>query len=185
MPAIANAVNAFTSEGVQQLAFQALIRSFAGDAGESIDESNPQARNQIRRRGPTGERAEMREGKPASRKRRSSTPTFVRDLDLRPKEKQSFKDFAATKSPESNHERSAVSVYWLTQIADVSGVTIDHVYTCYKEANWKVPPNLANSLAVTANKKGWLNTEDMQNLRVTVPGENLVEHDLPRKGKSS
>jgi hypothetical protein len=109
----------------------------------------------------------------------------VKDLNLRPKDKQSFKDFVAAKSAATNHERNALSVYWLTRIAGVSGVTIDHVYSCYKEVTWKVPPNLANSLAVTANQKGWLNTEDMQDLRVTVKGENLVEHDLPRKGAAA
>jgi len=62
---------------------------------------------------------------------------------------------------------------------------VDHIYTCFKEATWKVPPNLANSLAVTANRKGWSNTEDTRDLRVTVSGENLVEHDLPRKEPSS
>jgi hypothetical protein len=109
----------------------------------------------------------------------------VRDLNLRPNDKQSFKDFVAAKSPETNDERNALSIYWLTRIADLSGITVDHVYTCFKEAKWKVPPNLANSLAVTANRKGWINTEDTQDLQVIVRGENLVEHDLPRQGKSS
>jgi hypothetical protein len=39
MPTIAGAVNAFSSESVQQLAFQSLVRSFAGEAVETDGKS--------------------------------------------------------------------------------------------------------------------------------------------------
>jgi hypothetical protein len=189
MPTIAGAVNAFSSESVQQLAFQALVRCFAGEAVETDVQSSsksPRRQPSQKRRGARGiPTPESGDGKTAIPKRRSVTPTFVKDLNLRPNGNQSFKDFVAAKRPGTNHERNALSVYWLTRVAGLSGVTVDHVYSCYKEVTWKVPPNLANSLAVTANKKGWLNTEDMQDLRVTVKGENLVEHDLPHKATAA
>jgi hypothetical protein len=65
----------------------------------------------------------------------------------------------------------------------VSNVTLSHVFTCFKDAHWRVPPDLANALALTAHRKGWVDTRDTDDLSVTTHGENLIEHDLPRKAK--
>ena len=84
-----------------------------------------------------------------------------------------------------DHERSLVAVNWLSRIAEVPAVNLDMVYTCYKDRGWRIPSNLRNALALTAYKKGWLDTSDMDNLKVAVHGENHVEHDLPAAKKAS
>ncbi|MDF1480437.1 hypothetical protein PYV02_15255, partial [Leifsonia sp. H3M29-4] len=50
-----------------------------------------------------------------------STITQDRDLDLFPKGKTPFKEFAATKNPRNNDERYPVVVYWLRGDVPLSG----------------------------------------------------------------
>jgi hypothetical protein len=108
---------------------------------------------------------------------------MVRDLNLKPKDKKSFADFVAEKQPSSNFEKCAVAVYYLKNELSIDAVTPSHVFTCFKDAHWRVPPNLPNALAVTAHRKGWVDTRDTTSLAITTHGENLIEHDLPRKKK--
>jgi hypothetical protein len=104
----------------------------------------------------------------------------VKDLSLRPSDKPSFSDFAAEKQPQNHYEKQAVAVYWLDKIVGVpSGITVDHINTCYLGAKWKRPTNFDNSLQITATRKGWIDTSDGSHIQITVPGEDLVVHDLP------
>lgn len=119
----------------------------------------------------------------AKTSRKRSSPTRLKDLNLRPRGEKSFIDFVGEKQPQTDHERKLVSVYYLERVLELEGVTVDHVYSCVKELNWKVPSNLVNSLQLTATRKAWLDTSDMSSIRVAVPGENYVEQDLPRASK--
>ena len=110
-----------------------------------------------------------------------SRPSLVKDLNLRPKGKKDFAAFVNEKKPSGNDERSTVAVYYLKQELGIPAVGVDHVFTCYKAVNWRQPANLGNSLAITSHRKGWMDTRDFNDLKLTTHGENLVEHDLPRK----
>jgi hypothetical protein len=114
-----------------------------------------------------------------------STPSIVKDLNLKPKGEEPFDAFAGDKKPASNHEKCAVSVYYLRQKLGLSQVSADHVYTCFKHMKWRVPANLPNALQVTASVRGWLDTSNMEDIKVTTIGENLIEHDLPRPPKGT
>ena len=75
-------------------------------------------------------------------------------------------------------------VYWLREEAGISsGITVDHVNTCYAEANWARPADLRNALQVTAATKGWLDTSNMDDIRLTTRGEDELLHNLPPKKK--
>jgi hypothetical protein len=118
------------------------------------------------------------------RTRRSGGPSVVKDLSLRPKGKKAFGDFVADKQPSSHQQKQLVAVYWLAKEAGISsGVTVDHINTCYQGAGWKRPSNLGNALAVTSMRKGWLDTSDGSDIKLTVPGEDFVLHELPPKKK--
>lgn len=117
------------------------------------------------------------------RKRRRTSPAIVSDLSLRPSGKRPFAEFAEEKMPRTHPERQAVALYWLRHEADIGGVTVDHVNTCYQGAKWKRPGNLENSLQQTANRKGWLDTSDSEDIALTVAGEDFVTHELPRDEK--
>lgn len=50
---------------------------------------------------------------------------------------KSFKEFAAEKgNPIETTSRFLVVAYWLSEYAKISEISVDHVYTCYKFANW-------------------------------------------------
>lgn len=120
----------------------------------------------------------------ASARRRPGLPSLDKSLDLRPKDARSFGDFATEKEPKDFNERNAVIVYWLTRVAGLNEATVDQVYTCYKDRGWRVPADLRNSLSRTASRKGWIDSSSMQSLKLTISGENFVEHELPTQPKA-
>lgn len=112
--------------------------------------------------------------------RRPGSPSVVRDLSLHPKGKQAFSEFVEEKQPKNHFARQAVAVYWLAKIVGMQdGITVDHVNTCYVGAKWKRPARFEANLQLTAARKGWIDTSDGSNIRITVPGEDFVVHDLP------
>lgn len=118
-------------------------------------------------------------------RRSNSSPRIVRDLSLRPNGKPSFVEFAAEKEPRNHFEKQTVAVYWLSKILGMQeGVTVDHINTCYVGAKWKRPAKFEGNLQLTAARKGWIDTSDGSNIRITVPGEDLVVHDLPASAGS-
>jgi hypothetical protein len=185
MPRIAEVVNAFSDEAVQKQAFEALVGAFYEDGtpgtptptGESNE--SEKTRQKRRTRKPKAGDEVGKKSRP-----RSTSPTVLRDLDLAPKGKKSFKAFVEEKQPKTQHDKNVISVYYLTEIAKGGPVTTSHVFTCYRDMpDWRVPANVANSLALTTNRKRFLDTSDMQNITVTPTGMNHVEHDLPPKKK--
>lgn len=189
--AIAKAVNAFTSEAVQQQAFRALVRSFLGpdgieadDDGDSMDDATAKPRPAPRKRAAKRGKAESAEAAPKAARRRAKTPSIVKTLNLRPPGKKSFKDFASEKQPRSHEEKVATAIHYLRNTLTLDAVGVDHIYTCYREAEgWRLPANLSNKISVTGSTKGWVDTADFENLSLTALGTNLVEHDLPRTSK--
>ena len=76
-------------------------------------------------------------------------------------------------------------MYYLAHVLELSQVSIDHVYTCYRHVNVKVPTALIQSLRDTSRNHGWLDTSSGENIRITVPGMNYIEHDIERSGNKS
>lgn len=97
-------------------------------------------------------------------------------------DKPSLKEFYSQKKPGSNYERNVVFCYYLLRVRELKPIDINHVYTCYKEVNQRVG-SLDVSLSETS-KKGWLDTSDMNDIRLSIRGENFVEHDLPKVKKT-
>lgn len=116
--------------------------------------------------------------------KRKESYQIVKDLVLSAKgEKQSLRDFYSGKSPSTAMERSAVFVYYLQKVAGAKNIGVNHIYTCYKDVNEKVPGALRQSLLDTSSRKGWIDTKSMENITITTHGENLVEHELTGEKK--
>lgn len=117
--------------------------------------------------------------------RRKEGCQIVKDLDLSGTGgKKPLKVFYEEKQPSSNLERNAVFVFYLKRIAKIAKVNRNHVYTCYKDVDERVPENLIQSLRDTSHHKGWVDTSMMDDLKIPTVGENFVEHDLPKSKKS-
>ena len=106
----------------------------------------------------------------------------IKDLNLSPGGKQSGKDFSLEKQPSNAKQKCVVAVYYLRDVLGVSAITIDHVYTYFKNAGWPAPTDLANTLQ-QAGSAGWLDTADAQNILITPIGGNLIDHQLPKPAK--
>lgn len=124
--------------------------------------------------------------KPAKKSRGGKSKesfTILKDLDLSEKaNSQSLRSFYDIKKPGNAMERNAVFVYYLKMIAGIEAITLDHVYSCYKNVEAKVP-SLRQSLKDTAYHKGYVDTASFDAIKLGVPGENFVEQDLPAAGK--
>jgi hypothetical protein len=111
-------------------------------------------------------------------------PSIIKVLNLKPKGKPSFRDFAASKAPAADQEKCAVSVHYLEHELGITDISINHIYTCYKDvSSWRVP-DIYNVVSLASSRKGWLDTQDMNSIKLTPAGENLVEFDLPRSKKA-
>jgi hypothetical protein len=122
---------------------------------------------------------------PGKKKAKRPSQSIVKDLNLRPEGAQSFRDFARGKKPTNHLKRCTVAVYYLTRVLDVTRVTANHVYTCYKDVRWRLPSDLYTTLLEAASRHGWLDTGDMEKITLTPLGETMVEYDLPGASTAS
>lgn len=126
---------------------------------------------------------DTQEKKPKSRKK-NSTKQFqiLKDLDLSGKGvDKSLKDFVGEKKPKSNIEKTTVFIYYLQNILQISDITMDHVFTCYKDTGFKYPENLPQNLNDTSSSRyGYIEITGGK-YKMSIPGTNFVEHDLPKK----
>ena len=125
------------------------------------------------------------EAKPKSAKSGKKTKTTIsmdKNLNLVPSGKPSAMDFQKEKAPSNAPQKCVVAAYYLREFTEASEVTASGVYTLFKTVGWKLPTDLRNTLQ-QAGTKGWLDTADAENILVTHIGENLIEHELPAKGK--
>jgi len=187
MPRIADVVNKFKSEEVQKMAFQHFMKSIGIEKHFEDDQKVPSLTPKVvperKKRHPKKPTPSNGETKQANkgRKKGAVTPSFVKDLNLRPPKKQSLHDFIEEKKPDNNQKLYLAIVYYLEKTIGIEKISPNHVYTCLKDLKKRVPNDLWTTLRVTANQTNSLDTGNREDIKVTVKGENIVEHDLPPK----
>lgn len=127
--------------------------------------------------------ADINHKKRKSTKRSKSIISVDKTLNLNPSGKKSAFEFGSEKAPSNVKEKCVVAVYYLTHIVEMEKVSAQGVFTFFKTLSWPAPADLKNTLQ-QAGTEGWLDTKDGDDIKLTSMGENLVEHDLPRKPKS-
>ena len=128
-----------------------------------------------------GEKASVQTSKP-KKKSNQRQPQLIKDLDLSGKGViKSLKDFVSEKKPATNIERTAVFIYYMQNILNLSEITVDHVFSCYKNIGVRLPQNLPQNLNDTASSRYGFIEVDNGKYTVSILGINLIEHDLPRK----
>lgn len=108
---------------------------------------------------------------------------IIKDLDLSARGNSrdlSLRDFYAEKKPSNAMERSTVFVYFLQVIMGASQITLNHIYSCYKDVGAPVP-SVRKSVANASGRKGYLNSASFDDIKLGIPGENLVEQYLPKQ----
>lgn len=138
--------------------------------------SKPDTENSIEK---SSVEVNKKEKKPTSTRKKSSSSqsySMLTDLNLRPSGKLSLEDFYNSLVVKSNMERNITILYYLKRILEIENVNVNHVYTCYKKVGSKVP-NIYQGLIDTKNRKGWIDTNNMDDLKVSISGENYIEHE--------
>lgn len=116
-------------------------------------------------------------GHSSTKKSSLDSYSTVPSLNLSPTGQESLRDFLNKRNIKSAMELNTVFVYYLGKVIGCTGITPNHVYTCYKVVNKKYPSKLRQSLTDTKCRKAWIDTSDMDNIKIAPNGENFVEHD--------
>jgi len=165
-------------ESIQKQVFEILTRNFLGESTTKghglLDVETKQPKTQEGK----GQKASAKTKGPGKNKESYS---ILKDLNLRGNGGQSFKDFYDEKKPKTATEFNSVAVYYLTDTLKLTGITPNHIYTCYKEVKQRTPEAFVQSLRDTASKNGYIDTADINNIKIPLRGKNFVEHDLPKK----
>lgn len=106
--------------------------------------------------------------------------SIVTELNLNPNGKTNLKDYFAKYKPEQNPETFLVIVHYLEKEISEPNISENKIYTCYKHLTLPVP-NIRQTLQNIHSRKGWINTSNFSDLKVTVAGENYIEHEMKKK----
>jgi hypothetical protein len=174
MAEVAKALDTVKEKDTQKRILTWAWGKYVGDTPESVTEQKNYSRKSSRKK------SKKKSSKKVTRPKKKATFSIVKDLNLKPSGKDSFNDFVDVKNPTSMVGKITVAVYYLSQVVGIDQISVDHVYTCFKWMNWKLPAQFVNMIH-QAGAKGWLDTSDRDNIVLTTLGENLVEHELRAK----
>ena len=100
------------------------------------------------------------------------------DLNLMPKGKVSLEEFYASVLIKSSADHFLFFAYYLISKLELENVNLNHIYTCFKEVKAKIPEHFRQAATDVQNKKGWLNTNDKDDIKLTQKGENEIEFKI-------
>ena len=162
---------------------ESFVREIYQDYKERIPQASTKAANNLDKY--NADTPKNRKTKASRLKRVSENKKsfqIVENIDFSGKNgKEGLKNFYEKKSPKTALQKNTVFVFYLKKIKKINNVSPNHIYTCYKYVNQKLPSALHQSLYDTSNKKKLIDTKSTNNIGITVLGENLVEHELPSK----
>lgn len=104
-------------------------------------------------------------------------PTYLTDFDFRPNGFESLKDFYGRYKSANNFENNLIFAYYLQEIVKIQNISVNHIYSCYRILNIKIPL-FPQTLIDTKNRKGYIENSDYNDLKVTRTGINFMTHDM-------
>lgn len=136
-----------------------------------------------------GQPAETSQGGGSRRKRGEGTKTDrnaginpVADLDFVPDSKPALKAFFAEKAPANDMEQILVLGYYIQHTIGVNAFGPGHILSAFKHVGKPIPVDLRQTMRNMKKGKVWFAFADVESVRLTTEGENVVEHELPRTG---
>jgi len=175
---IKEALEVFDDKEHQRLVLQRLLRV----AFPAPDDTTVVREQQ--REGPRTQKASSKTRNSLKKPKRAKTAVLSRvpDLDLDGgNDKPSLHDFHQDKRPASAPKRNVVFVYYLSTVMGRPKVSANHVFECYKRLGVAPPKDLVQTLYETAARNRWLDTSDIQDIKLTQRGVGVVEKKLPLK----
>ncbi len=110
----------------------------------------------------------------------STSPTYLSDFDFMPPNNEALKEFVAKYDAKNNMEYNLVFIYYLQEILHVSDISANHIYSCYRHLSLRIP-SFPQTLIDTKSRKGWIDTKNTNDLKITREGINFIEHEMPKK----
>jgi hypothetical protein len=92
----------------------------------------------------------------AAAARKYTVPTFLDSLDLTAG--TGWTAFAAEKKPQNDYDKYLVAALWLTEAAGLDTFTTDHIFTCFRAANWKQQRDFSQPLRQMKLKKSYFDS---------------------------
>jgi len=123
-------------------------------------------------------------GEKKSRRSRPKDVKVVDDLDLAGSDSiMSLRDFYAQYGATTNLVRNVIFVRYLKNEMKIEKVTVDHVFTCYRNIpGLRIPGDIKQSLLDARRLHNWLDTSSLDDITMTIHGTNYFEHDLKSSG---
>lgn len=115
-----------------------------------------------------------------SQSKSTASYSLVGALNLNPSDKDSLKEFVTRYKPSGNYDYNIIFIYYLEKVLNVKAIDPNHIYSCYKGIGIKYPSNIRQSLFNTKQRRGWVDTSNLNDIKLTASGENAVEHDLKK-----
>jgi 6-pyruvoyl-tetrahydropterin synthase len=123
-------------------------------------------------------RSTLKAGSGGSKAKPTGDIKFLTDLNLRPNGRDSLKDYSAKYDIKTGEELSLMIVYYLKEVLKEEKVTLNHLFTAYKELGKKIPQHFRQTLTNQKNAKNWIDVSDWEDIKYTIPGMNHMEHDI-------
>ena len=128
--------------------------------------------------GGTAKKAKTKKG---SRSSSAEPHPLVKDLDLSGGSSGIIlRDFYAGFTATNAMQKNLIFAVYLRDHVGLDAISADHIYTCWRNVNERVPKHFNQSIRDAASKKGWLDTGDLSNITISTQGFNGTEHDIPK-----
>jgi len=101
------------------------------------------------------------------------------------KDAKAIKDFYGQYNVKGNLQKVTLFIYFLQKELKLTGITANHLYTCYKIVGIPLPKALQQAVRDAKNQKTWLVHDDWDDLKITHMGENAVEHEFEKAQKAA
>ncbi len=106
--------------------------------------------------------------------------SLLPNLNLHPKGGQSLKEYFAKFKAKNSAEIILVIVYYIEKVLKQNNIDTNTIYTCYKHIGLAVPI-IDKAITNIHSRNGWINTSNRSDLKLTIAGENHIEHEMEKK----
>ncbi len=157
--------------------------SLLGQAEASIDEEAAQHVEEVEApsdaQPSNSERAPRGSGKKIDR---NAGLQLVPNLNFRLTGEKSFKDFVSEKDPKNDVDVVLLALYYMQHVMKLQKIGPNHLMTAFKEVGKPIPLDLKQTIRNVMNRKMFLNFSDIDDIRTTTQGDNVVEHEMGKSG---
>jgi hypothetical protein len=111
--------------------------------------------------------------------REYTMPKFLDDLNLSPDGQTPWKEYAAAKNPQMEADKYLVACGWLTECGGITEFTVNHIFTCFRAMEWKMPKDSSYALRNMKQRKSYFDNPGRGIWKLTSIGLDEAK-SLPR-----